>query len=224
MIHKCPTCHKKFRAYLNLKSKDDVVICDKHGLWNVHNGYLERTRYPCPKCKGNYKRPYYTRRPYSYCKCERHGKWRVSFVRSFNFRKTCSELARKPNRATYYFTPPEQKVKETLDKYRIGYLHNHRYFVRGRTFYPDFIIIDEKIENMILEVDPSVWHKRWARNDVQKIKIYNEEGFSFISLSDDCLSDDDNIDRAIKEILVEGIFDSVIPGGYVSRSVRSKDS
>jgi len=181
---KCPVCNKEFDGYLPLKSKDDIYMCNKHGLFSLHNGVLVPAKYPCPHCEGNYKLPKYHEGTWAVCECEKHGEWRVSFLRSFKFRKLCSIVASKPNRDPNYYTPPERKAREILDSLNIKYEHNRPFHNGKHIYYPDFVI--EEPVKLLIEVNPSIWHSRWnrAKSDRKKIRYFISLGYTYLSLDE----------------------------------------
>ena len=149
----------------------------------------EEVSYPCPRC-GHYEKPYmYSRDGYAYMLCPKcNVQYRTSTKVSANFRKFCSKIAQKPNRSQSYYTSTELKVRKLLEDN--GYVqgrdfwHNimfekdkrHRYWV-------DFIIPDEKL---ILEVNPTVWHRLWSRekSDNKKFEFLESLGYRVVSVNE----------------------------------------
>ena len=184
---RCPICGREFDDHLHLKSKDDVYLCMEHGLFSYHNGELVPTKYPCPKCRGNYKAPKYHDGTWAVCECEIHGEWRVSFLRSFKFRKLCSIAASKPTKSPEYYTPPEMKVKEILDRLGLKYDHNRRFRDEEHNtyYYPDFIVYLNPT-SLVIGVSPSIWHERWnrAESERRKKEYFRKLGYTFIDLTE----------------------------------------
>jgi len=180
----CPICNNPFIDFLELKTKPDIYLCNKHGLFYIENNSYKPVSYPCPECQSNYKIPLYHKDTWAICKCEIHGIWKVSFLRSFKFRKLCSIVASKPNRDPEYYTPPELRVKRILDDLNIRYEHNKPIKNNKSVYYPDFII--ERPTKIVIGVDPSIWHTRWNRekSDREKRLYFISKGYKYVSLTD----------------------------------------
>jgi len=197
---KCPICGKDFDDYLPLKSKDDIYLCMEHGLFSLHDGKLVPAKFPCPKCHGNYKVPKYYDGTWAVCECEIHGEWRVSFLRSFKFRKLCSIVASKPNKSPEYYTPPELKVKQILDKLGLKYEHNKRFRDEEHNtyYYPDFVVYLNPL-TLIIGVSPSIWHERWNRikSEKRKKEYFRKLGYPYIELTEKNEKEWENIIRDV---------------------------
>lgn len=148
----------------------------------------EEVGYPCPKC-GRYYTPYmHTRDGYALMICEEHGQYKTSVRVSANFRKFCSKIARKPNRSQSYYTSTEALVRKVLEDngYRQGrdFFHNIMIEKDKRSkYYVDFLLPSE---NLIIEVDPSVWHNMWNRNssDSKKYSYLESLGYTVVSVNE----------------------------------------
>ncbi|MEM2260831.1 MAG: DUF559 domain-containing protein [Ignisphaera sp.] len=148
----------------------------------------EEVTYPCPKC-GIYNKPFmYTSEGIALMLCSNcNVQYKTSTKVSANFRKFCSKVARKKNRSQSYYTSLEKKAKKILEDN--GYIQGRDYFhnilfENGRSkYYVDFFIPKE---NLIIEINGSVWHNLWNRqsSDNKKIKYLESLGYNVIVLSE----------------------------------------
>ena len=183
----CPECKNKFTDNITLKTKV-IYLCKKCGLYSYRNGMLDICKYPCPKCKHNNQYPISRTGNYVICKCDIHGLYRINFLRSFNFRRLCSIMARKNNKDPTVYTKQEKKVKGILDN--LGYKENKDYYhnkkirvAKGRYYFPDFIVLNDD-DKKVIEVSPIIWHNRYDNNDDKKINYFKDKGYDYIILSD----------------------------------------
>jgi len=135
----------------------------------------ELVKYPCPKCGTYYLPEYHQKDGKAVMTCSKHGIYKTSVAVSLNFRKFCSKIGSKPNRAPTYYSSSEEKVKRYLEKRGfvegIDYFHNARVKlkIKGRTryFWLDFIL--PRLD-LVIEASPSVWHKMWNRQEADDRK------------------------------------------------------
>jgi len=158
-----------------------------------HKVETKEVKYPCPKC-GNYEKPYmYNSKGYalmlcSKCKCQ----YQTSTSVSANFRKFCSRIAKKPNRSPTYYSSSERAVKLYLERKGLieglDFFHNARVKATngsGKKVYYWFDFVLPKL-NLVIEVDPEVWHRLWGREKSDQAKrkfIESLKGWKLISLN-----------------------------------------
>ena len=180
---KCPECKNVFSEFLQLKNKV-LYLCRTCGIFSYVDGLIDYAKYPCPKCK-KYYYPIGHKDHHAICKCEEHGLWYVNFLKSFSFRRICSETGKKHNISPTHYSKPEIKVKRILDN--LGYRENRDYYhnkkvraYKGVCYYPDFIIERDDMKK-IIEVSPVIWHKK---DDSNKANYFTDRGYDYIVLSD----------------------------------------
>jgi len=184
---RCPECNKDFVCILELKSKPDVYMCEKDGLFYLNKKKeWGKVEYPCPKC-GIYFKPFKHDNGRAYMICKEHGEYNTSILVSFNFRGFCSRIAKKPNRSPYYYTSEEKKVRKMLIdkgfKEGIDFHHNFQMINGKHHYYLDFYLPKNKIS---LEASPALWHELWGRkeSDDRKYKFLKSKGITVIELTD----------------------------------------
>jgi len=140
------------------------------------------TQFPCPKC-GLYYTPQLTLKNKALLVCPYHGLYETSIQKSLSFRKYCSEIASKPNRSPFYYTTTEKKVKNILDSIGIVYFHNVGIELDKHRYYLDFYLPEY---NIVLSVNPSIWHKLWNRDksDNTKYSLLKKYKFNILILTD----------------------------------------
>jgi len=183
-------CHKQFSICQDCSNN--------HLLYKLcSNISTELVDYPCPSC-GKYNKPYMHSKGYAMMVCSQCGKqYRTSVKVSSQFRKFCSEVAKKPNRSQSYYTSFESKVRDILleNGYREGidFIHNVRVplKVEGKTryYWLDFYIPHE---DLVIECNPKIWHHMWNRQTSDRVKyeLLEKEGLKILLVSE----------RNIKEI------------------------
>ena len=165
----------------------------------------EQVQYPCPICGLYFIPEYHQKNGIAVMKCKEHGLFKTSVAVSLNFRKFCSKIARKPNRSPVYYTSSERKLRDILNGLgmieALSFFHNSRIgftnMNKRKTYYwLDFVIPSSKL---VVEINPSIWHKFWKRedSDQRKKELIEKLGWKYIGLNEK------EIDKLTKENILD---------------------